>query len=706
MPVLDPPRSTNGGASVEGASPPAEMQAEERSAPTDPTGVRKSARVARHIPDSMWKGREDDLRLYLQRQLSVAEGERREKLRNFARWKEAYAAPRPDQPKHFPIWNASNLTVPVIKETVNTIVSQVVQATLTNRPYWHFQDLDPDWDKFIYPIERFLDLAAERDLGIDSVDSEVVDWITEACKLGTSILEVGHEVEVRGIYEYTEDGTGFYKREYLFSDGPKVYRVPLSRFWIRNKERDIQRAPWVGKTFSKTVGELRAAQRMGKYYGVERIEGFLRTKRDDEVENTTEEIYGDKELQAERVEIFEIYLKYDVDGDGQNEDIRVYFHRDSGTFIGRQFNPFNHKKRPFVKLGYFPVEDSFYDDGLCSMLEQIQEGVSTKHNQRSDNATMANLKMLIKRKMLRNLQPGDPLYTGKIIEANDIWNDVREFSMSEIYPSTIHEEEILRRYGDRLSGMNEAVAGSAMPVSRTTASAQLALLQEQMKRIDLTVRHVRKGFNQVGRLTVSLYSQFGTGGKAIAWLGEQGKIVDAVFRLPKRVDELGMGIRAQVPTSAMNKSIKRENAVGMFNLLVQLYERMLPLAEHLAPEHLGEVAHGMVSSSHKFMAEVLESFDLSDPEGVLEGISVLERVLPAPEDLGGLEPFRRRVESSEIIERLSRMEDTYRQAETARDRDNGLSPFRGQQRATAPPQGDGGRQPADGRAVGVTPNGR
>jgi hypothetical protein len=254
----------------------------------------------------------------------------------------------------------------------------------------------------------------------------------------------------------------------------------------------------------------------------------------------------------------------------------------------------------------------------------------------------------------------------------DVHNDIREMRISEIYPSTVNEEIMLRDYGDRLAGTSEASAGAAQPVSRTTASAQLALLQEQAKRIDLTVRSIRTGLNEVGSQAIDLYFQFGVNGKGIAWMGSRGRTVEAVFRLPRRVVELGMAVRTQVPTSLQNRQVKRENSIAMFNLLTQLYQQMIPLAQGLAPDALPEVVRAMVGGAEKFMGDVLETFDVSDPDEALAGLTVLERLLPRAEDLGGLEAFARGVENAEISEKLSGLEALLREAETLRRRDSGV----------------------------------
>ena len=637
--------------------------------------------ISAMIPSVMWDPIADDVCTFVRDEIWRALSERSDFERKLARWKLVYDVPMPEGPKTFPFFGASNLTLPVVKEAVNTLTAQLVQATLTSRPRWVLTDLAAEWEPFIDEIETFLDIASERDLKIDKT---AVPWIIEAAQLGTSILEVGNEVIEREYFQITSDGKSVYPKNLVMHDGPITYNMDLTDFIIRFGESDIQRARWCGKRLRLNETDIIDQERSGRF-----MKGTWDAIKDFKPDN--ENRLPDQKKLAEEIEetephvrkefvFYEIWLSYNLKPkDKENgsapkmTEIVVYYNELTQKIVGRAFHPYWHGKRPFIKLGYFPVPGRFYDQGLCEMLEQIQEAISARYNQRSDNITLASLKIFLKRKGVRGLQPGDPLYSGKIIEVLDVHNDIREMQISEIYPSTVNEELLLRDYGERLSGTNEVNAGTAQPVSRTTASAQLALLQEQAKRIDLTVRGIRGGLNEVGSQAIDLYFQFGVNGKALAWMGENGRTVEAVFRLPRRVVELGMAVKVQVPTSLQNRQVKRENSIAMFNLLTQLYQQMLPLAQGLAPDALPAVVQAMVGGAQKFMGDVLETFDISDPEEALAGLTVLERLLPRAEDLGGLEAFARGTESAEILEKLSGLENILREAEGLRSRDTGVS---------------------------------
>lgn len=640
------------------------------------------SKLVGHIPRKlMTPAVREEIQAYLREELTLAQGERQGFLEKVARWELAYEAPIPTSPKNFPIFNASNLTMPVIKEAVNTLAAQLVQATDTARPRWIFKDIAKEWEPFTDRVETFLDMASDRDMKFSQPHT---DWVIECAKFGTAILEVVWEVDERRIYKYDESGFRAYPSTITLRDGPVANHIGLSNFWIRFHERDIQKARWVAKELEFTETELKQREKMGKFHSVSKVLEHYRPKDTDPKSKVNEAIEKTQPI-LRNLKVMEVWLSWDIDGDDTFEETKLYFHRDTGLLIGEFFNPYWHGKRPFVKIGYFPKPGRFYDEGLCEMLEQLQVAISNMANKRADNAAWANMKMLLKRRTVRNLQPGDPLYMGKIIEVNDPNSDIRELNLSEVYPSTINEERMMQSRVERVAGTNEGIAGAAMPVTRTTASAQIALLQEQAKRIDLTVRNIREGRQEVGWFVMQLYSQHGTNGKAVAWMGTKGHEVEAVFRMPRRITEMGASLFTQTPTSMQNKQVQRENKIALFNLLMQLHKEIFPLAQQFSPESVPFVAAGAIKGAQKFMADILEAFEEPDPEGILAGLAVLEKLLPQMENLGGLETLERGVEVSQILDRLAGLEHLAAETEAAVEDSRRISdPGRNGKRFSAP----------------------
>jgi hypothetical protein len=118
------------------------------------------------IPDSLLDEEAlSRLSAFIDQELNLARSERSQLIdEDLPRWQEMYKSPQPNEPKNFPIRNASNLQVPVILEVVNTIVAQLVQTTRAADLEWILEDLAAEWTPFKNILEKFLYLAAERDL--------------------------------------------------------------------------------------------------------------------------------------------------------------------------------------------------------------------------------------------------------------------------------------------------------------------------------------------------------------------------------------------------------------------------------------------------------------------------------------------------------------------------------------------------------------
>ena len=180
MPILSPPEVEVGILTEE---PESERSAPQQISPINP-----------QIPAELWGPIKDELTQFIREELNLMESERGDFIRKLARWDMVYDAPMAKEPKTFPFFGASNLTLPVVKEAVNTLIAQLVQSTLTARPYWIFQDLAPEWEPFIDDIQKFMDIGGDRDMHLGE---NAIPWIVEAAKRGTSIMQIGYEVDER-----------------------------------------------------------------------------------------------------------------------------------------------------------------------------------------------------------------------------------------------------------------------------------------------------------------------------------------------------------------------------------------------------------------------------------------------------------------------------------------------------------------------------
>jgi hypothetical protein len=148
---------------------------------------------------------------------------------------------------------------------------------------------------------------------------------------------------------------------------------------------------------------------------------------------------------------FEIWLSFDVDGDGKDEEIVVHFHWESQSFFSIRYNWYSDLHRPYEIGNYFPMENRWAGIGIGKQVEQFQMEATTLLRQRIDNGTLSNMRMY-KIKQGIGYGPDEPIFPGKIwlVEEAD---DISEIVMNEIYPSGYNNEQQAVIYSNQRTGV-------------------------------------------------------------------------------------------------------------------------------------------------------------------------------------------------------------------------------------------------------------
>jgi hypothetical protein len=275
---------------------------------------------------------------------------------------------------------------------------------------------------------------------------------------------------------------------------------------------------------------------------------------------------------------------------------------------------------------------------MCEILEHLQEEISTIHNQRIDNATIANLRIILVARLIKGLRPGDRLWSGKVVRVQDVKADVGTLQLGDVYPSTVANETISNQYVERVSGIGETAAGTARPVTRTTATAQLALLEELNRRFDKVVKGLRRTLRGAYRDTTDLFFKMGTGGLAEEWLGmKRGQRLEQFLMLPADVLKRKVKIQINATRSTVNREVEFQSQIAVWQLLIQMWQQILQTATQLGQSAIVPLlAHEFIAAVKPVFKKVMQYADAPDPDQAISVLSVLERVLPAPEDMGGM----------------------------------------------------------------------
>ena len=280
-----------------------------------------------------------------------------------------------------------------------------------------------------------------------------------------------------------------------------------------------------------------------------------------------------------------------------------------------------------------------YGEGLAETVEHLQEEISTIHNQRIDNATIANLRIILVRRLFAGLRPGDRLWTGKIVKVPEsVKEDVGTLQLGEVYPSTERAEVMAMQYVERVApGAGEQATGSASPVTRTTATAQMAVLEELNRMFDMPIKNLRESLTEVSEQHTDLFTIVGTGGLAEELLGPvNGKLVDEGLRQPSELLRRRLKIQVQSTRASLNKEVEFQSQIAVFQLVLQMWAQIREEATLTAPQVLPVLQHEIVKTLIPIFKRIMQYAGSSDPEQAVSVLTVLEKLLPAPEDLGGM----------------------------------------------------------------------
>lgn len=541
------------------------------------------------------------------------------------------------EPKDFPWPGCSNLHLPVTMTAVETIHPRLVNALFAVRPYATVRPREARDVERARKVEQVLDYALEQEM---DVFPKVDDWIHNMLIDGVAVVKLTWRHERRKVVDVEHelafdvvlgaDGVEYVptlkevevERDEMVYDAPWVEVVDLEDLVLPASASDLQEADHVIHRLWLTMDHLRRRAAEGLYRGVEKLEtapagegpreGSLdRLKRlKDELEGV-DSPSGSPE-QSRRREVLEVYYRYDVDGDGFEEECIFTVDREAEVLLRADLldTVFAHGQRPFMAMKFMPVPGRFYAIGVPELIEFIQDELNAIHNQRVDFGTLTNTPFGWYRAASGFNPEVHTIEPGKLFPVDAV-GDVQLATFPNSTAWGEREEMVLLGYMEQLLGISDFNVGRQIDRMNAprTATATLAIIQEGNVRLDLIVKRVQHAFKAFLAQVLQLYQQYIPPGKVISILGPDGK--DA-FLPVSREDVRGRFDFALLGTTASaNKLLERETAVELYMAL-----RDDPLLDPAVnPEGAFELRR-----------RLMRSYDLTDLELILPR-SIQERLV-------------------------------------------------------------------------------
>lgn len=570
------------------------------------------------------KDTKERLSMWIDDEIEAFNAERASLLEDWKSWQTLYWAAPATTEKNFPFKRAANVVIPLAAIAVEAVHARIMNTLFSVEPFWSIRPRSKEWIDLAKPMEEYLQSEVENGETLKMFEF-CTEFSLELCKLGTAVAKSGYEKEIRkSLRKYGDVEEEFYVTT---RNGASIGRVPLANFVMRFSELDPQKASLVGEKHKVSWGQLKRyaqTERMSaktveaikQYWLVNNVSA--EPNDGDAVTQKTQQLAKTEPTWAQTFDFYELWLSFDIDGDGWDEEIVVDYHKETREFLSIRYNWYDDLHRPYRVCNYLGVEGIWPGIGICKQVEQFQEEATTIHRQRLDNATLANMTQLAIKKNI-GYGPGEPIFPGKIWFLDDPIKDIREFKLSEVYPSSYNNENVIVDYYEKRSGANEVILGIPQEGTPGTATSDLTRLAEGNKRFDLVLKNIKRCFSLIGQDVVANYQIFGNQQAHWLVLGDDGVYVEQVLMMPSTLVRKGAIIDLTVTDSITNRDVEQRTWLQLFQVITNYYDRVLQLAQVLA-QGTGDIqmfmgiAQRALMASDEAMRRMLETFQIPDAD--------------------------------------------------------------------------------------------
>lgn len=557
------------------------------------------------------------LRSYLEEELLNHLAERGSFVDRLTRWQKDYWAEPPQETVTFPFTGAATLIVPLTAISVEAVHARNMSTLFALDQFASVKINPPELQDIDRAVERMVD--NELKFGV-RMRQAVEPSALEIAKFGTGVAKSGYEKVVKTAVRSLDDGSEE-SFTVITKNSATVDTVPLSKFVMPYYALNPQTSPWVGEEHSETPYFVKQLVESGFFRKsvMQDLESWLRasvpqTSADEtmrQFERNQQALEKQEMVWPKRIEWYEIWMGFDVDGDGVDEEIVVHYHRDSQTFCSIRYNWYSDLHRPYRIGVYFPVEHRWSGIGICKQSESFQAEITTQHRQRLDNATLANVRMIRVNK-LSGYGPNEPIFPGKmwLVDNKD---DVDTFQLGEVYPSAFQNEFTTLQYQQQRTGINDVLLGMPQQGTPGTATDTLARVQEGNKKWDYTYSNLKTFVSDIILDVTCNIHQFGGRSRLYSELSGDADKLTRFFELP--IEQIRDGFIMEVTAAGQqqNKLVDRQNWQQVFQMTSSYFSQLMELAQATQNQQLMQViGQKAPQAATEIMKQLLESFDIRD----------------------------------------------------------------------------------------------
>jgi len=422
---------------------------------------------------------------------------RAELMERVDKWRRQREAIPESKVKDFPWEQASNVVPPLTLINTNGIYSKYRQSMTMRNPFWKVKTYLKKLDVIDQAgaLERFIDALVESKYHMN-FRKTLRPILYDMCSLGNQFVKVPWLVDKR------KYGIGEGARTITRINSPRVIPIRFEDYMTRSFWNSSQDAPWIGHRIYLFEHELLQRENAGIYYNVDEI---LKRGDDEPDENYIRELertgIHPNIASTEMYKIFETFLFYDVDGDGEMEDIKIWFDPVTQTILRAEFNDLG--IRDWTNLRYFERPHQLYAMGIGWIMEQLQDEAYTLHNMRINGTLLSMLQMYVTKRG-GGVPPGERFRPLKNIQVDDPSKDFLPIKFPDIGYGTLQAELMTKEYADRATGASDYMMGFENKAigTRSTYSGTAFLAQQNQSQLEGNLEGPEDDLAEVGQIVL------------------------------------------------------------------------------------------------------------------------------------------------------------------------------------------------------------
>lgn len=600
----------------------------------EPGNVQASPFVTGQLPDNI----REAITRYLTDQLGeMLNNETRQKLLDrVKKWRRQREMINEEETKNFPWEGASNVSHTLTLTNANGAYSIIKRSLSAKKPFFSVDGFDA-FHEAAESIERLLDVVSEG---------------TEYMNVRKANREVALDLAITGTVfvrtPWTKREWSYKRRDprsgdlisetYTQKDCPEMIPIAIEDFFTRPEWQDLQVAPWFAVRHWLTRSELKQRAALGVYQAVDEVlarhEKPLPDMRIEALRNAGIELTTDYGL--DEFDIFEVNMFFDVDEDGLDEDIKVWFDLWSGNIMRWELNSYT--MRDVTRIPFIERPGQLYAMGVGWILETITDAAKALQDMRIDGTKLAAFQMYVT-STSSNLGPNEEFFPLKNIRVNNVRDDFLPVKFPDIGPGTLSAEYTLKEDAARATGVSEAMMGFSDQTVRTRYTTSGAMFQAQQNSalMETILEGIEHAYAEIGKMVVLQLAAHPDRTREIAKAlsPEDRQRIEVLFTVPPH--ELSKVVKVSIRSTDQAKTEEaRKQQVMTLTQLYTMYGQqvfqLLPMIygqQNQVPPPVQAVAAKFFIGATKLIDRVFNLMDHPETEDYLPYIKDIEMMVDA-----------------------------------------------------------------------------